>query len=49
MLRPLVLLFGLCEAASIIDVVSTDPQLASFASLISGTGGGIPNPGISPD
>ena len=38
-------LFLRSNAASILDVVRTDPQLSSLASLIAGTGGGIPNPG----
>jgi hypothetical protein len=48
MLGLLALLCALCEAASIIDVLRTDPQLTSFASLIAGTSGGISNPGIVP-
>jgi hypothetical protein len=48
MLGLLALFCGLCEAASIIDVLASDPQLASFASLISGTSGGIPTPGSLP-
>jgi hypothetical protein len=48
MLGLLTLICVLCEAASIVDVIATDPQLSSFAALISGTSGGIPNTGILP-
>jgi hypothetical protein len=37
----------LVNAATLLDLVRTDPQLSTFASFIAGTGAGLPNPGIS--
>ena len=48
MLGLLALFFGLCEAASIVEVLAIEPQLATFASLVSGTSRGILNPGTIP-
>jgi hypothetical protein len=41
------LLFGLtANAARILDIVRDDPQLATLAKLLAGTGAGLPNPGM---
>jgi hypothetical protein len=39
------LFIGLAKAATLLDIVRSYPQLSTFASFITGTGGGLLNPG----
>jgi hypothetical protein len=39
------LLIVSAKATTLLDIVRSDPQLSTFASFITGTGGGLLNPG----